>query len=116
MCGVDDEDPVEDLPAQAAHPAFHDRVRSGCLDWCLDDPDALGLEYGIEGAGELGIPVADQELELAGLVAEVEQEITRLLGDPYGGWLAVTPSTWTRRVACSTTARQYNRANVMVSA
>jgi len=82
VCGVDDEDPVEDLAAQAAHPAFHDRVRSGCLDWCLDDPDALGLEYGIEGTGELGIPVADQELELAGLVAEVEQEITRLLGDP----------------------------------
>jgi hypothetical protein len=87
VCGVDDEDPVEDLPAQAAHPAFHDRVRSGCLDRCLDDPDALGMEYGIEGAGELGIPVADQEPELAGLVAEVEQEITRLLGDPRGGWL-----------------------------
>jgi hypothetical protein len=80
VCGVDDEDPVEDLPAQAAHPAFHDRVRSGCLDRCLDDPDALGMEYSIEGAGELGIPVADQEPELAGLVAEVEQEITRLQG------------------------------------
>ena len=80
-------DPVGDLPAQAAHPAFHDRVRSGCLDRCLDDLDALGLEDGIEGAGELGIPVAEQEPELAGLVAEVEQEITRLLGDPRGGWL-----------------------------
>ena len=61
VCGIDDEDPVEDLPAQAAHSAFHDRVRPGCLDRCLDDLDALGLEDGIEGAGELGIPVADQE-------------------------------------------------------
>ena len=31
------------------------------------------------------------------------------------GW-AVTPSTWTLRVACSTTAKQYNRASVIVSA
>jgi hypothetical protein len=117
VCGVDDEDPVEDLPAQAAHPAFHDRVRSGCLDRCLDDPDALGMEYGIEGAGELGIPVADQEPELAGLAAEVKQEKLRACWVTHvaAGW-AVTPSTWTRRVACSTTARQYNRANVMVSA
>jgi hypothetical protein len=45
-------------------------------------PVSIELEYGIEGAGGLGIPVAEQEPELAGLVAEVEQEITRLLGDP----------------------------------
>ncbi|MFB4284767.1 hypothetical protein ACBJ59_56535 [Nonomuraea sp. MTCD27] len=28
---------------------------------------------------------------------------------------AVTPSTWTRRVACSTTAKQYSRASITVS-
>jgi hypothetical protein len=27
----------------------------------LDDVDAFGGEHGIEGGGELGVPVADQE-------------------------------------------------------
>jgi hypothetical protein len=88
----------------------------GCLDRRLDDLDALGLEDGVECAGELGIAIADEEPELGRLVAEVEQEVAGLLGDPCGGWMRVTPSMWTRRVACSTTARQYSRASVMVSA
>jgi hypothetical protein len=68
-------------------PALHDRIRAGCLDWCLDDSDAFGLEHSVEGAGELGIPVADQEPEFGRLVAEVEQEVAGLLGNPRGGWV-----------------------------
>jgi hypothetical protein len=30
--------------------------------------------------------------------------------------LAVTPRIWTRRLACPTTAKQYSRARVIVSA
>jgi hypothetical protein len=38
-------------------------------------------EHGVEGGGELGGAVADQEAELGGLVAEVHQEVAGLLGD-----------------------------------
>ena len=82
--GVDDEDPVEDLAAHAAYPALHDRVRSGCLDGRLDDPNALCLEHRIESVGELSVPVTDQKRELASPVAEVEQQVAGLLGDPAG--------------------------------
>jgi hypothetical protein len=40
---------------------------AGSLHRCRDNPDALGLEDGIEGVGELGIPVADQEPGLGAL-------------------------------------------------
>ena len=45
MRGVDDQCPVEDLAAYAAHPAFHDGVHAGRLS---SDPDALGAEHLIE--------------------------------------------------------------------
>jgi hypothetical protein len=35
--------------------------------------------------GELAVPVADQELEPAGAVAEVHQEVAGLLGGPIPG-------------------------------
>ncbi len=66
-------------------PALHDRVRPGCLDGRLDDPNALSLEHRIESAGELSVPVTDQERELARPVAEVGQQVAGLLGDPAGG-------------------------------
>ena len=87
MCGVDDEDPVEDLrrklPAQRSMIAFARGAWTGVLMIRL--PSAWNTAS--KAPVELGIPVADSEPELAGLVAEVEQEITRLLGDPRGGWL-----------------------------
>jgi hypothetical protein len=70
--GVNDQDPVKDLSAYAANPAFHDRIRSRRLDRCLDDPDALGLKYRIEASRELGVPVTDHEREPVHPIAEVE--------------------------------------------
>jgi hypothetical protein len=34
----------------------------------LQDADAFGGEEGVEGVGELGVPVADQEAERADLL------------------------------------------------
>ncbi|MDQ1526229.1 MAG: hypothetical protein QOG18_842, partial [Microbacteriaceae bacterium] len=56
-----DEQVVGAFPAQGANPALADRVRSGCLDWSLDDLDAFGGEDGVEAGGVLGVPVADEE-------------------------------------------------------
>ena len=39
----------------------------------------------VEGAGELGIPIADQEPELAEVVAERHQQVPGLLCHPLSG-------------------------------
>ena len=52
---VDDEQPVEDLPAQGTDDPFADRVRSRRLRWAGENPDPFRLEHGVEGAGETGL-------------------------------------------------------------
>jgi hypothetical protein len=83
--GIDDEDAIEDLPAAAADPPFHDRVRARRPDRRLDDLDAFAEEHRVEHRRELRVPIADQELELRHTVAEVYDEISCLLGDPVRG-------------------------------
>jgi hypothetical protein len=60
---VDDEQPVEDLAAQGADDPFADRVRPRRLRWAGENPDAVRLEYGVEGVGELACAIPDQELD-----------------------------------------------------
>jgi hypothetical protein len=50
---IDDQQPVEELPAQGADDPFADGVRSGCLRWAGENPDAFRREYSVEGASEL---------------------------------------------------------------
>ena len=56
---IDDQQLVEELPAQGADDPFADRVRSGCLRRAGHDPDAPRSEHGIERAGELACSVSD---------------------------------------------------------
>ena len=60
---IDDQQSVEDLPAQGADDPFADRVRSGCLRRAAENPDALRGEHGIERAGELARAIPDHELD-----------------------------------------------------
>jgi hypothetical protein len=62
-------------------------------------------EHGVEGGGELAVPVADQETKPAGVVGEVRQQVAGLLGHPRPSGLAVIPARCTRRVLCSITTR-----------
>jgi len=50
---MDDQQPVKDPPAQGADHPFADRVRSRRPRRAGEDPDALRLEYAVEGGGEL---------------------------------------------------------------
>src|SRR5271166_2535034 len=59
---VPDQGPVQQLTSAAADPAFHDRVHSRRLNSGADDPDASGLEYGVERGDETGVPVMQDEL------------------------------------------------------
>ena len=50
----------------------------------LDDPGALGGEDGVEGDGELGVPIADEELDRICLLGELHRHVAGLLGHPAG--------------------------------
>ena len=47
-----------------------------------DDADVGAGEDGVERGGELTVPVADQEPDLIGAVAEFHEQVAGLLGDP----------------------------------
>jgi hypothetical protein len=57
--------------------------------------DADGGKDRVERVGELPGPVADQEPEVHGAVAEVHQEVADLLGSPRAVRWAVTPAKCT---------------------
>ena len=80
-----DQEVVEAFAAQGADEAFGDGVRPRCSDRGAEDADVGAGEHGVEGGGELAVPVADQELELLGAVAEIQQEVAGLLSDPGAG-------------------------------
>ena len=81
-----DQEVVEAFPAQGADEPFRDGVRPGCPDWGADDADIGAGEDGVEGGGELAVPVTDQESKPLGAVAEVHQQVAGLLGDPRPRW------------------------------
>jgi hypothetical protein len=87
-CGmplVGDEDAVEELASDAADEAFGDGVGPRCPHWCLDDADVDGGEHGVEGGGELGVAVPDEEPEAPAGVVEVHEQVAGLLGQPGAG-------------------------------
>ena len=48
--------------------------------------DAFAGENGIRGVSELAVAIPNQEAELSDAVAEVHQQIARLLSDPRSAW------------------------------
>jgi hypothetical protein len=102
---VVDQHPIGALGAYAANKPFCIAVRSGYSGRDLDHVDALGAEDCIEGISELGIPIADEEAERGGLVAQVYQQGAGGLGVQAVVGCVVTPRRWTRRVRTSLTNR-----------
>src|SRR3981081_3043757 len=109
VAGVEDEYSVEEFSTATANPAFHDRVRTGCLDRSPDDLYALAGEDRVERAGELRVPVADHEPELRRTVAEIHDQVAGLLSDPVAGGMFgdaedVYPAGWRARPPRHSTA------------
>ena len=63
MAPSEDEDPIETVAADGAHPALGERVRVRRLDRRPDHLDPYGGEQRVEGASELAVPIAEQELQ-----------------------------------------------------
>jgi hypothetical protein len=79
VAGSADQGVVEAFATQRADPALRDDVRPWRPHGGADDADVGGGEDRVEGGGELGVPVADQEPELLGAVPEVHPEVAGLL-------------------------------------
>lgn len=79
---VENQQPIGALVADTADEPFGITVRLWCLGRDLDHLDAVGGEDGIEGGGELGVPVTDEEAKRADPFAEVHQQVTGYLSGP----------------------------------
>jgi len=77
-----DQDPVGALSPDAADEPLGKAVRPGRPRWDLDYVDAFGGEHRVEGSGELGVPVTDQEPKHGCAIAEVHHQVACLLRRP----------------------------------
>jgi hypothetical protein len=68
-----------------ADPAFGDRVHARRPDVAEHGPDPGIGEDRVECGGEVRTAVADHELELRCLVAEIHDQVACLLGGPFPG-------------------------------
>jgi hypothetical protein len=88
-CGValiDDQDAVEELAADGADEAFGDRVGPRRAHRRLDDRRyVVRPEDGVEGGGELGVAIADEEPELLSSLVEVHGQVPGQLSQPRSG-------------------------------
>ena len=101
MAAAEDEEPVQALPTDGADKPLGDRVGARRPDGRLDDPDPFSGEDGVEGGGELGVAISDQELGQRRPFLQLVAEIAGLLGDPAADGIGLTPARWTRRVPWS---------------
>src|SRR4029450_104176 len=77
-----DQQQVQALSADRADPTLCKRVGVRRLDRRQDDLGTLGPEEIVESSAELGVPIAENIVHAASLLAQHQQQIPRLLGDP----------------------------------
>ena len=85
MALVVDQDSVGALGPCCADPSFGECVRPWSVRRRLHDLYAFAVEHLIEGVGELGVSVADEEAKRVDPVAEIHGEIAGGLGNPRSG-------------------------------
>src|ERR1022692_1886819 len=83
---VPDQGAVQELAAASPDPAFGDRVHPGRRDVAEHGPDADVGEDRVECGGEVRAAVADHELGLMRLVAEVHDQVACLAGWSMRRW------------------------------
>jgi hypothetical protein len=88
---VVDQQLVGAFGVDAADEPFRRAVRPGRARMDLDHVDALGADDGVEGIGEFGVPVADEEAERGGSVAQVREQVAN------PGWFRLRWGGWSPR-------------------
>src|SRR6266540_1682815 len=83
MPSTHDEHPIKQLSTDRTDPSLGHRVRAWRPHRRRQGSDALGGEDGIEGGGEVGVAVANQERELVDAVCQTDQQVAGQLGHPH---------------------------------
>ncbi len=81
MTMAEDEDPVEAFSPNRPHPTFGEGIGSRRSDRRFDDSDTLGAEYLVEGGGELGVAIPNQEPDGSTEAREVAHQVACHLSD-----------------------------------
>jgi hypothetical protein len=79
------EGAVQQFASAGLYPALHDGVHPGHPDTALDDSQSGIGQHGVEGLGELGVPVTNQEPGPAVHVVKVHDEVASELHHPCCG-------------------------------
>jgi hypothetical protein len=79
---AEDQHMIQALATKCAHELLGKCVRTRRPDRRLDDSRSIPSEDIAKGRGELAVPVADQESEPAGTLAEIHQQVAGLLAGP----------------------------------
>ena len=82
VAAAHDQQPVQALGTDSAHPALRVGVCLGRPDWGHQDFGVLRPEHVVEAAGELRVVVAEQEADLSSSLPHRQQQVAGLLGDP----------------------------------
>src|SRR5665213_3633258 len=82
MSTTEDEHPVQTFTPDSTDEALGEGVCSGRSDRSSNGPDALGAEHLVEAGRELGVAIADQELDRLCTLGELIGQIPGLLGHP----------------------------------
>jgi hypothetical protein len=109
---AEDEHAVGDLTADGEHEPLRVRVRARAARRSLADGDTGVGEHGVEGIGELAGPVADEDLEPVGSVAEVHEQVSGLLGGPRPIRVGGDAEVCAYRLPTSRTKNTYRRCSV----
>jgi hypothetical protein len=80
VTSAENQDVVEALSSNGADPTLRERVRRRRSHGRLHDAEALSAEHLVEGAGELGVSIPDEELVL--IEASGDRQVPSLLRDP----------------------------------
>jgi hypothetical protein len=112
---ADDQHPVQQLPPDGADPPLGVGVRPRRSQRRAQHPDPLGREDRVERGSELRVPVAEQKPEAPTRSSSTMSRLGACWATHSAAGCAVTPGTWTRRLATSSTNSTYSRCRNTVS-
>ncbi len=84
---LEDDNPVKALFTHRTHPTFSIGIRAGRSKRCVNNFNALGLEYRIDAIAVFSIIVMDQMGERPSFAFKFPKQLPRLLGHPALGWM-----------------------------
>ena len=82
MTAPNDQQPIQAFGADGADPPFCVGVRGRRPHWRHEHLGTLRAEHLVEASTELCVPVAEQEAHLSSPLAQHQQQVAGLLGDP----------------------------------